>query len=66
MSFNQKHDEQRRMASITRKLHWYMLRGKILHYLGADILLGILMTGGWCLEQEYALSLKETEEVSCA
>ena len=35
MSFNQKHDEQRRMTSITRKLHWYMLRGKILHYLGA-------------------------------
>ena len=55
MSFNQKHDEQRRMTSITRKLHWYMLRGKILHFLGADILLGILMTGGWCLEQEYAL-----------
>ena len=47
MSFNQKHDEQRRMTSITRKLHWYMLRGKILHYLGADILLGILMTGVW-------------------
>ena len=55
MSFNQKHDEQRRVTSITRKLHWYMLRGKILHFLGADILLGILMTGGWCLEQEYAL-----------
>ena len=55
MSFNQKHDEQRRVTSITRKLHWYMLRGKILRFLGADILLGILLTGGWCLEQEYSV-----------
>ena len=47
MSFNQKHDEQRRMTSITRKLHWYMLRGKILHFLGADICSGAKYCTFW-------------------
>ena len=53
MSFNQKHDEQRRVTSITRKLHWYMIRDKILRFVGFDLLLAIFCTGGWCLEQGY-------------
>lgn len=54
MSLNLKHDEQRRMTSITRKLHWYMLRGKILRFLGSDLLLAVLLTAGWCAGQEYS------------
>ena len=47
------HDEQRRMTSITRKMHWYMLRGKIARFLGTDILLAFFLSAGWCAEQEY-------------
>ena len=47
------HDEQRRMTSITRKMHWYMLRGKIARFLGTDFLLAFFLTTGWCAEQEY-------------
>lgn len=54
MSLNQKHDEQRRVTSITRKLHWYMLRGKILRFLASDLLLTALLTAGWCIEQEHS------------
>lgn len=54
MSLNQKHDEQRRVTSITRKLHWYMLRGKIGRFLLSDLLLAALMTVGWCAEKEYS------------
>jgi signal transduction histidine kinase len=54
MSLNQKHDEQRRVTSITRKLHWYMLRGKIWRFLLSDLLLAALLTAGWCVEQEYS------------
>ena len=54
MSINQKHEEQRRVTSITRKLHWYMLRGKILRFLVSDLLLAVLLTAGWCIEQEYS------------
>ena len=54
MSLNQKHDEQRRVTSITRKLHWYMLRGKIWRFLVSDLLLAALLTAGWCVEQEYS------------
>ena len=54
MSINQKHEEQRRVTSITRKLHWYMLRGKILRFLVSDLLLAALLTAGWCIEQEYS------------
>ena len=54
MSLNQKHDEQRRVTSITRKLHWYMLRGKILRFLVSDLVLGAILTIGWCAQQEYS------------
>ena len=47
-------DEQRRMTSITRKMHWYLLRGKIARFLGSDLLLAVLLTVGWCASQEYA------------
>ena len=50
------HDEQRRMTSITRKMHWYMLRGKIARFLGTDFLLAFCLTTGWCAEQEYAVT----------
>ena len=53
MSLNQKHDEQRRMTSITRKLHWFMLRGKIGRSIGSDLLLLLCLTVGWCAQQEY-------------
>ena len=48
MSLNQKHDQQRRMTSITRRLHWYMLRGKILRFLVSDLVLTAILTIGWC------------------
>ena len=54
MSLNQKHDEQRRVTSITRKLHWYMLRGKILRFLVSDLVLGAILTIGWCAQQEFS------------
>ena len=53
MSSNQRRDEQRRMTSITRKLHWYLLRGKIARFLGSDLLLTVLGVIGWCAEKEY-------------
>ena len=54
MSLNQKHDQQRRMTSITRRLHWYMLRGKILRFLVSDLVLTAILTVGWCAQQEYS------------
>ena len=50
------YDEQRRMTSITRKMHWYMLRGKIARFLGSDFLLAVLLVIGWCVEQEYSVT----------
>ena len=47
-------DEQRRMSSITRRLHWYMLRGKIARFIITDLLLFVLLAFGWCAGQEYA------------
>ena len=54
MSSNQRNDGERRMTSITRRLHWYLVRGKIARFLGSDFLLAVLMTVGWCCSQEYA------------
>ena len=54
MSLKQKNDELKRMSSITRRLHWYMLRGKILRFLGSDLMLAVFLTVGWCAGQEYA------------
>ena len=46
-------DQQRRMTSITRRLHWYMIRKKILRFLAGDLLLAVLLCTGWALGQEY-------------
>ena len=46
-------DEQRRMSSITRKLHWYGIRKKIARMFGTDLLIALLLTAGWCAQQEY-------------
>ena len=46
-------DQQRRMTSITRRIHWYMIRGKLLRFLFGDLLLAALLCVGWALDQEY-------------
>lgn len=46
-------DQQRRMTSITRRMHWYMIRGKIFRFLAGDLLLAGLLCAGWALDQEY-------------
>ena len=46
-------DQQRRMTSITRRIHWYMVRGRIFRYLFWDFLVGVLLCVGWVLDQEY-------------
>lgn len=51
---NSSPDQQRRMTSITRRIHWYMIRGKLLRFLVGDILLGIILCVGWALDQEYS------------
>ncbi len=57
-------DDQKRMTSITRRMHWYMLRGKIGRFLGTDFLVAFFMTIGWCAEQEYsALGIIQLEHV---
>ena len=48
-------DQQRRMTSITRKMHWYMIRRKIARSLGTDLLISFLLTVGWFASQEYAV-----------
>ena len=48
-------DQQRRMTSITRKMHWYMIRRKIGRSLGTDILIAFLLTVGWFASQEYSV-----------
>ena len=44
----------RRVSSITRKLHWYGIRKKILTYFGADLFFMLLAMAGWCADREYA------------
>ena len=47
-------DQLRRVSSITRKLHWYWIRKRILLFFGTDLLLFVLLCAGWCADQEYA------------
>ena len=47
-------DQQRRMTSITRRIHWYMIRGKLLRFLFGDFILAVLLCVGWALDQEYS------------
>ena len=43
----------KRMTSITRKLHWYWIRKRILLFFSTDLLFFILLCVGWCADQEY-------------
>ena len=65
MSSNPKKDNQkskqkrpaeqvRRVSSITRRLHWYGIRRRILTFFGADLLFVLLACAGWCADREYA------------
>ena len=63
MSSSQKHkkarhpgkgsDQQRRMSSITRRLHWYWIRDRFWDYLVTDLILFALAVIGWCADREY-------------
>ena len=46
-------DPQRRMSSITRKLHWHWVRRQLLFMLTTDFLVGLLAVAGWCADQEF-------------
>ncbi|MEE3436808.1 MAG: HAMP domain-containing sensor histidine kinase [Lachnospiraceae bacterium] len=48
-------DQQKRMTSITRKMHGYLLRKKFFRSLGTDLLTGVLLVIGWCVEQEFSV-----------
>ena len=50
---NRKGDQQKRMTSITRKLHWYGIRKKLLYYYLTDLLIWVLGVVGWCADKEY-------------
>ena len=47
-------DQQRRMSSITRKLHWYGIRKKLLRFLFTDLVFFVAMALLWCTEKEYS------------
>ncbi len=46
-------DQQKRMTSITRKLHWYGIRKKLLHFYLTDLLIWLFGVIGWCADKEY-------------
>ncbi len=46
-------DTQKRMSSITRRLHWYGIRKKLLLFFNLDLLFFILACVGWCADQEF-------------
>ena len=45
-------DPQKRMSSITRRLHWYGIRKKLFLCFSLDLLFFVLACIGWCLDQE--------------
>ena len=47
-------DQQRRMTSITRKLHWYWIRRRLWRFIVTDAVIFILAAAGWCADREYA------------
>ncbi len=47
-------EHQKRMSSITRKLHWHWIRGQLWRYLLTDLIVFVLACIGWCAEREYA------------
>ena len=46
-------DEQRRMTSITRKLHWYGIRRRLVRFFCTDVFLFAALAVLWCADQEY-------------
>lgn len=45
--------ETKRMTSIARKMHWSWIWKKIGLFFGTDLLLVVLLFGGWLVDQEY-------------
>jgi len=52
MSLNQV-SETKRMTSIARRMHWTWIWKKIGLFFGTDLLLVLLLFGGWLIDQEY-------------
>lgn len=52
MSLNQA-SETKRMTSIARRIHWSWIWEKIGLFFGTDLLLVLLLFGGWLADQEY-------------
>jgi len=46
--------QQKRMTSITRKLHWYWIRKRTLRFFMGDLLLFALGCVLWCADREFA------------
>ena len=46
--------QQRRMSSITRKLHWYWIRRRTLRCFLTDLFLFVLGCVLWCADREFA------------
>ena len=53
MSSKKRNEEQKRVTSITRKLHWSWIRRKLAGFLVMDAFFYILILVLWCLDQEY-------------
>ena len=65
MSFSQEQNKaERRMTSITRGLHWYWIRNKLLRALGSVLVTFLLLSAGWCASQEYTAFGKIVPEYS--
>ena len=47
-------EQQRRMSSITRKLHWYWIRRRSVRFFFADLMVFLLACIGWCADREFA------------
>ena len=46
-------EQTKRVSSITRRLHWYGIRGRTLRFFRTDLLFLVLCCAGWCIEREY-------------
>ena len=54
--FGKKGPSQQRMTSITRKLHWYWIRKRLLRFLFTDLLFFLIACLLWCLDREFAVT----------
>ena len=50
MSSKKRNEEQKRVTSITRKLHWSWIRRKLAGFLVLDVFFYILILVLWCLD----------------